>query len=68
MISKLVYFFKSLPTEMTNAVIDKYNKRELDGMMRSRFNKIFPQYLLKDKIPGLVVENNIAPDCDAIDS
>ncbi|UCH97845.1 MAG: ATP-binding protein [Candidatus Aminicenantes bacterium] len=50
LMAKLVYFFKSLPAEMTNAVIDVYNKRELDGMIRTRFNKIFPQYLLKDKI------------------
>lgn len=48
-LAKLVYFFKDLPAEMGIAVNRDYTKRELDDLVREKFNKIFPQYLLKDK-------------------
>lgn len=43
-ISKLVYFFKELPSSIVEAAIEDKDKRQFDALCRDRFVNIFPTY------------------------
>lgn len=49
-LAKLVYFFKSLSSELKSAVASDYGKKELNKSLRESFNKVFPDYLWKQRL------------------
>ncbi len=49
LLAKLVYFFKTIPLEMYAAIISGEGKRYLENGLRTKFNRIFPYYLLESK-------------------
>ena len=44
LIAKLINYFKSIPNEITTAIIEGHNKRELTSALKMRFEKMFPRY------------------------
>jgi predicted ATPase len=48
-LAKLVYFFKTVHNSIAAIMFNNGGKRRLDEFLRTKFNKIFPQYLIKGK-------------------
>ncbi|MEM6053020.1 AAA family ATPase, partial [Erwinia sp. P7711] len=44
LIAKLISYFKSIPHEITSAIIEGQNKRELTSALKIKFEKMFPRY------------------------
>lgn len=55
-ISKLIYFFKELPSSIFDAAIEGKDKRQFDSACKERFFSIFPVYVW-EKIPFLIHYN-----------
>jgi predicted ATPase len=49
LLAKLVYFFKTINTEMQTGIIYREGKRQLDSRLKEKFNRIFPEYLINKK-------------------
>ena len=49
LLAKLVYFFKTINFKMYDSIINQEGKRKLDNRLRSNFDRIFPDYILKEK-------------------
>lgn len=49
LLAKLVYFFKTINFVMHDGLIYQEGKRKLDSRLRDNFNRIFPDYLLKER-------------------
>ena len=56
-ISKLVYFFKELPSSIVEAAVEDKDKRQFDALCRDRFVNIFPTYAW-EKTQFLIVYDN----------
>ncbi|MCK4766052.1 MAG: ATP-binding protein [Candidatus Aminicenantes bacterium] len=48
LIAKLVYFFRTIGANMSNAILSGGGKRELNNEIRDVFNLIFPDYIMKE--------------------
>lgn len=52
-ISKLIYFFKELPSSILDAAMEGKDKRQFDSACKEKFFSIFPVYVW-EKIPFLI--------------
>lgn len=66
LIAKLISYFKSIPLEVTTAITEGKNKRELTSNLKIKFEKMFPRYTwencefsisYKNKFYSVTIEN-----------
>jgi len=50
LLAKLVYFFKTVNSELHLSIISGEGKRKFDGRVRLKFSVMFPEYILKRKV------------------